>query len=167
MMTLPYFLAHAIALETESAERFDELADALEIHFNTSVVGLFRKMAHFSRLHRQDVEQAAVGIDLPHFAPWDFRWPDAEAPETVTHEETRYQMTPRQALEAARSSEERGQAFYAEIAEKATDPEVRKLAAEFAAEEAEHVAMLSQWLSTTEDIHPSLLDDPDSPSSGE
>jgi rubrerythrin len=44
----------------------------------------------------------------------------------------------------ALDSERRGHAYYAAIALTTTDPEVRLLAAEFAAEEAEHVAQLER-----------------------
>ena len=40
--TLPQFLAHAIALEREAAERYLELADMMEAHRNDEVAALFR-----------------------------------------------------------------------------------------------------------------------------
>lgn len=147
MKTVPEFLAHAIALEEESASRFDELADALEVHHNGDVVGLFRKMAHFSRLHLEEARQRAAGLDLPHYAPWEFQWPDAESPETVGVDEAHYKMTPHHALKAALASEKRGHAFYAGVAHDGTvDGEVKRLATEFADEEAEHIALLEDWL---------------------
>ena len=39
---LPEFLAHAIALEHEAAERYLELADMMEAHRNDPVSALFR-----------------------------------------------------------------------------------------------------------------------------
>lgn len=147
MKTVPEFLAHAIALEEESANRFDELADALEVHHNADVVELFRKMAHFSRLHLADAQERAKGLDLPHYAPWDFQWPDAESPETVGPDETHYKMTPHHALIAALASEKSGHAFYAGLAHDGTvDGEVKRLAQEFADEEAEHIDLLEEWL---------------------
>lgn len=147
MKTVPEFLAHAIALEEESAQRFDELADALEVHHNGEVVELFRKMAHFSRLHLEDAKQRAAGMDLPHYAPWEFEWPDNESPETVGGDEAHYMMTPHHALVAARASEKRGHDFYAGVAHDGTvEGEVKRLAQEFADEEAEHIALLDGWL---------------------
>lgn len=149
MKDLPEFLAHAVVLEEESAQRFDELADALEVHNNGPVVELFRKMAHYSRLHLADARKRAEGMDLPHIAAWEFKWPDAESPETVGLFDAHYKMTPHHALSVALDSEKRGQAFYAGIAASSADAEIRALAAEFAEEEAEHVALLEGWLART------------------
>lgn len=147
MKTVAEFLAHAIALEEESAERFDELADALEVHHNGEVVELFRKMAHYSRLHLAEAREAATGMDLPHYAPWEFEWPDAESPETVDIEESHYRMTPHHALQAALQSEKRGRDFYLDVSGRPdVEDKVRTLAAEFAEEESSHVRMLEDWL---------------------
>lgn len=146
MKSLAEFLVHAIALEEESADRFDELADAVAVHHNTEVAELFRKMAHFSRLHLAEVQQAAEGLELPHIAPWDMRWPDNESPETVGHDDAHYLMTPHHALKAALVSEQHGFAFYNDLAQDSDDAEIRRLAKEFADEEAQHVALLEEWL---------------------
>ena len=50
------------------------------------------------------------------------------------------------ALELALDGERRGHAFYADIASTTGDPEVKAMAREFAAEEAEHVAELEKWI---------------------
>lgn len=144
--SLPEFLAHAITLEDESAQRFDELADALEVHHNGEVVELFRKMAHYSRLHLAEAKERAAGLDLPHLAPWDYKWPDAESPETIEVFDAHYKMTPWHGLSIALESEKRGQAFYADLARTSPNATVREQAAEFADEEAEHVALLENWL---------------------
>ena len=49
--TVALFLAHAIALEVEAAERYEELADVMEVHNNPEVAALFRQMSEFSRRH--------------------------------------------------------------------------------------------------------------------
>jgi rubrerythrin len=146
MKTVPEFLAHAIALEEESAQRFDELADALQVHHNGDVVELFRKMAHYSRLHLAEARDAAKGMELPHYAPWQFEWPGAESPETIEVEEAHYKMTPHHALSAALTSERRGEAFYSHIAATVEDAEVIRLAKEFSQEELGHVKLLEEWL---------------------
>ncbi len=43
-MTLPEFLAHAIALEHEAAERYLELADMMESYRNDEVAATVRDM---------------------------------------------------------------------------------------------------------------------------
>jgi rubrerythrin len=146
MKTVGEFLAHAIALEEESAVRFDELADALEVHHNAEVTELFRKMAHYSRLHLAEAKEMANGVDVPHIKPWEFEWPDEEAPETPEIEGTHYLMTPYHALALALESEKRGQGFYQGLADTHENKDVRTLAKDFADEEAEHVKLLSDMI---------------------
>jgi hypothetical protein len=57
--TLPEFLAHAIALEREAAERYLELADMMEAHRNDEVSSLFRDMVRYSRLHHDSIVERA------------------------------------------------------------------------------------------------------------
>lgn len=148
--TLAEFLAHAVELEAEAAGRFDELADALAVHHGESgVVGLFRQMAHFSRLHLAEAKERAAGMDLPKLQPWEFKWPGAESPESADSSRSHYRMTPWHALTLALESEKRGHAFYAALAQQSADPEIRRLAAMFTEEEAEHVATLESWFSRT------------------
>ena len=63
--TLPEFLAHAIALEQEAADRYLELADMMEAHRNDPVSALFRDMVHYSRLHHDSIVERAQGVTLP------------------------------------------------------------------------------------------------------
>jgi len=146
METVEEFLAHAVALEEDSAVRFDEMADALDVHQNHEVTELFRRMAHFSRLHLAEAQKMAEGMTLPRFKAWEYKWPDAEPPETADMDATHYLMTPHHALMLALESEKRGQAFYADLAAGNGNARIRELAAEFADEESEHVAMLETML---------------------
>jgi len=146
METVEEFLAHAVALEEDSAVRFDDMADSLEVHQNHEVTDLFRRMAHFSRLHLAEAQKMADGMDLPRFKPWEYKWPDREAPETPDMDATHYLMTPHHALMLALDSERRGHDFYADLANGSDNTRVRELAAEFAQEESEHVAMLEAML---------------------
>ncbi|GEO80376.1 ferritin-like domain-containing protein [Pararhodospirillum oryzae] len=163
MDDLGTFLAHAVALEKESGERFDALADSLEVHHNPEVVELFRKMAHFSRLHLREVQDRAVGVVLPHLRPWEFSWPNAEAPETPSVEDTHYRMTAHHALLQALASERQGQAFYAGVAARTVNAQVKALATAFAAEEGEHVALLEATLSRFPPPPANWAEDPDPP----
>ena len=54
-----------------------------------------------------------------------------------------------EALRYARENELRAKEFYAQVATETGDAEVRRLAEEFAAEEAEHVQALDDWLART------------------
>ncbi|WP_404378946.1 ferritin family protein [Caenispirillum salinarum] len=147
MTGVPEFLAHALQLEQEAAVRFDELADMLEVHNNhKGVVELFRKMAHFSRLHLAEAKERAVGVDVPAMKPWEFKWPGDEAPESGEITDAHYLMTPHHALKLALASETQGFDFYRGLADNSADQDVRAMAREFADEEAEHVATLKEWL---------------------
>lgn len=164
MDSVAEFMVHAITLEDESARRFDELASALAAHNNArGVVELFRKMEHFSKQHLADALDRAADMQLPRLQPWEFKWPDEESPEAADMGESHYQMTIWHALSLALDSEKRGHAFYAALAEKAADATVRRLAAEFAEEEAEHVQILEEWIKKTPQPPADWADDPDPP----
>ncbi len=139
------FLAHACALEESAATRFADLSEAMKTYGNTDVADFFGKMAEFSRLHLADARKRSGFRTLPDLAPEDFQWPDGESPEAASMEGSHYMMTVEYALELALDSEKRGHAFYADVAATTTDPEVRMMAEEFAAEEAEHVEELERW----------------------
>ncbi|SOD91052.1 ferritin-like domain-containing protein [Caenispirillum bisanense] len=164
MTGVPEFLAHAITLEQEAAVRFDELAGMLEVHNNhKGVVDLFRKMAHFSRLHLAEAKERAEGVDVPKLAPWEFKWPGDESPESGTIEDAHYLMTAHHALTLALASETRGYDFYQGLADKAADAQVREMAQEFADEEADHVATLKEWLTRYPEPESTWNEDMDPP----
>ncbi|MGE5506477.1 MAG: ferritin-like domain-containing protein [Actinomycetota bacterium] len=155
------FLAHAIAMETEAAERYDELADVMEVHNNPEVAALFRQMAEYSRLHGASVVKRAEGHDLPRLKSWEYRWNTPEPPEVGGGECAHYLMTSYHALEFALENERRGQEFYAGCASTTSDAEIRRMATEMAAEEAEHVEELERWLARTPKPATSWAEDPD------
>jgi rubrerythrin len=139
------FLAHAHALESEVAERYREIADAMEVHNNPEVAALFRELAEQSAKHGREVLEYAHK-PLPHVAPWAFRWGDNEAPETPTMSDVHYLMKPFHALSMARRAESQAQDFYARVATDSHAEAIRDLAKEFATEESQHVATLDRWL---------------------
>jgi len=155
------FLAHALAMENEAADRYDELADTMEIHNNQEVAELFRQMANFSRLHGASVASRASPYDLPRLKSWQYRWNTPEPPEVGAPGATHYMMTPWHALAFALENEKRGYRFYADEAAGSGDKDVRALAAEMAAEEEEHVAELERWLARTPKPDADWADDPD------
>lgn len=144
--SLAEFLAHALELEVESAERYRELADSMRVHNNMDVAELFRKLADLGDAHVAEVRQRAAGLELPHISPWDFKWSCPEAPEAPCMEDAHYMMTNCQALELALHNEIVGRDFYAQVASDSHDPVVRQAAAAMAAEEDTHVAMLREWI---------------------
>lgn len=143
--SLAEFLAHALELEVESAERYRELADNMRVHNNIDVSELFAKLAHYGDAHAAEVEQRATGMELPYISPWDFKWRCPEAPEAPCMEDVHYMMTKCQALELALHNEIRGRDFYAQVAKSSGNREVQRAAAEMASEEDTHVTMLREW----------------------
>ncbi|GLR83086.1 ferritin family protein [Azospirillum oryzae] len=139
------FLAHACALEEDAANRFADLSEAMKTYGNQEVAAFFGQMAKFSRMHLAEARERSGFRKIPDLAPEDFQWLDGDSPEAASMEGSHYLMTVEYALELALESEKRGQAFYAEVAKTTTDSEVRMMAEEFAAEEAEHVAQLEVW----------------------
>jgi len=140
------FLAHAVQLEREAARRYEELAAAMQTEGNAELKAFFARMAHFSRLHLADAMARGGFRDLPPLAAHEYEWPEGTSPETADWVGVDAQMDARAALVLALESERRGHAYYAAIAATTTDPEVRRLAAEFASEEAAHVAELEKLL---------------------
>jgi rubrerythrin len=140
-------LAHALEQESESVLRYEELADSMEVHHNPEVEALFRKLAQFGVRHAESVRQRAQGVSLPEIAPWDFKWNCPGSPESDCGQDgVSYLMSVQQALELALHNEGRGHDFYAQVAATSPDPEVCRLAAEMAREEAEHVDLLRRWV---------------------
>lgn len=141
---VPEFLAHAIALEDESAENYEMLADTMEVHHNNEVAELFRKLMGYSEQHAEQVRERASGISLPDIPPWEYDWSCPDVPEggDCFSEAVDYLMTPYQALDIAMHNEIRGRDFYAWVSRESPDAEVRRLAGEMADEETEHVELI-------------------------
>ena len=145
--TLPEFLAHAIALEREAADRYLELADMMESYRNDSVSALFRDMVAYSRMHHDSIVERAHGVALPALRPAQYRW--TRSPEAGGEEAFDYRIDAYSALCYARENEVRAMEYYSGVGLGASDPEVKRLATEFAAEETEHVDALDDWIART------------------
>ena len=158
---LPEFLAHAVALEQEAADRYLELADMMESQLNDAVSKVFRDMVRFSELHRDEIKARIGAVELPRLKSWEYRW--SSPPEAGGEEGFDYMMEPYRALKYARANEVRGMRYYRSVAEQSTDTEVRRLAADFAGEEAEHVTALDKWLELTPRPSATWQDDPETP----
>ena len=138
-------LAYSLALEMEAVDRFNDLADQMEMHHNYEVADLFRKLAKIEGLHIDNVNRASAGKELPSLLAWEFEWDGGESPEGGSMEEAHYLMKPWHAIELAMRGEKRAVAFFRHVAETAIDDKVLKMALELVEEEEEHVALLQQW----------------------
>jgi rubrerythrin len=157
--TLAEFLAHAIAMEQEAAERYLELADMMEAHRNDAVSVVFRDMSRYSELHRDSVRERAGNRDLPKLKSWQYRW--STPPEVGGEEGFDYLIEPWNALKYARGNEVRSMKFYRDVADAAQDAELKRLAGEFADEEKQHVLALDQWLARTPRPSAPFAEDPE------
>lgn len=138
-------LAYSLALEQEAVERFTDLADQMEVHYNYEVADLFRKLAVIEGLHVTNVNKAAAGKELPDLLAWEFEWTDGESPEGGSMEDAHYLMQPWHAIELALRGEKHAVAFFHHVVSSSTDKKVVEMALELVAEEKEHVALLEQW----------------------
>lgn len=143
--TVEEFMVLALAMEREAAERYTDLADTLEAHNNRDVAALFRRMADYEKRHAEQIT-AQMGWSAPPPVPATLKWPGAEAPEAAPIDAVHYLMQPWHALQLALAAEQRAERFFAELVRTAQDEAVRDAAERLRREEAEHVALVRQWL---------------------
>lgn len=163
VQTVPELLAHALAMETEAAERYGELADQMQTHRRTAVAAIFRRLEVAEKKHLVELTAQCQGVVLPHYAPWDFKWRCNESPETIAIDRVHYQLTVRQAILLALEHERRATQFYADIAAAAQGPDVIALAHQLADEEREHIGWLEQCLAECGADEAQTAEDPDPP----
>jgi rubrerythrin len=146
MQTVEEFLAYAIRLEQEAAERFGELADAMQSAGNSEQAKLFRQLSDYSRLHLADAKARSGYREVPEIGASDYEWPDFESPEKAAIWAADPMIGRGEALEIALAAEQAGYDFYKQVLDTTSDPEIKALAAEFVEEEAGHVAELQKWI---------------------
>jgi rubrerythrin len=159
--TIEEFMAQALVMEREAAQRYNDLADAMEVHNNREVAQMFRTMAGYEAKHAEQIMAEMNWVEVPGVPSG--AWPAMEPPESVPHDEVHYLMHPWHALKLALAAEERAEAFFAELARVATDESVRRAALELQAEETEHVALVKAWLAKVPQPEGDWAVDPDPP----
>lgn len=160
--TVPELLAHALAMETEAAERYGELADQMEMHRKSGVAAIFRRLEQAEKEHLVDLTEMCRKVQLPHYAPWDFKWTTGESPETIATGKVHYRLSVRDAVLLALEHERRAADFYTGIADTAAAADVKQLARQFADEELEHIDWLETCLSES-GADDAAMEDPDPP----
>ena len=144
----PALYAHAIAIEREAAERYAEFAQRMADEGRDDLAAVFGELAQAEAEHLRTLKRRTEGVALPDI-DGDYKWLDGSAPEAPAHELILRLMTPRQALAIALHAEQRAFVFFEHAAFTASDPGVRALAREMAAEEREHMALLARVLEAT------------------
>jgi rubrerythrin len=162
------FLTRAWAMEVEAVERYSTLADTMEQHNNPEVAELFRKLARIEQLHADAIEERDPSLQPQEaLAARKPQWDESNGPETADPAELHYRMQPYHALQIALAGERRAHQFFIKAARAAKSAKVRKLALEMAAEEAEHVQLIEDWIGRTPKPDANWAFDPDPPGSGD
>jgi rubrerythrin len=156
-------LAHAKAMESEALERYQDLAEQMEVHHNPEVAELFRKMAWVEGKHVEKILERVGDQELPHIPPWEYQWLGEEAAEAIANEDVHYLMTPHHALTLALGAERRALDFYTRVVETVAAGELLELARELMKEEREHVALIEAWLAKVPEPPEDWAEDPDPP----
>lgn len=156
-------LAYSLAIEKEAAERYEDLADQMDVHNNTEVAALFRKLAAIEGKHIANVEKLGTGRKLPRIPPLEYQWGSTESPEAPAHDDAHYLMTPYHALSLALAAERRAAVFFSRVATIATEENVCRMASQLRDEEQEHVVLIQQWLNRYPKPEENWDHDPDPP----
>lgn len=159
--TMTEFMAQALAMEREAAQRYSDLADAMEMHNNRETAALFRKMAGIERKHAARIMVEMGWKDMPALPAGNPGWKGFEAPETTPGDEVHYLMHPYHALQLALVNEQRAERFFARLARTATVESVSAAARELQAEEREHVKLVRAWIRKLPKPDRYWADDPD------
>ena len=145
-MSLDELLLHALVIELEAVQRYTQLAKMMDRIGNKKVAKIFAKMSNIEADHAKKIEEQISDHDLPLLTPSQYRWSGPESPENADSGRLFHLMTASQALSLALDSERRAYEFYAAVVDDSSDERVCDKAAEFAAEEEQHVAWVEDWL---------------------
>jgi rubrerythrin len=161
--TLTEFMAQAWLMEVEAAQRYNEFADAMEMHNNRDVAAMFRTMAGYETKHADAIMVEMGWTEFPPVTPRSGDWPGAEGPETAPGDAVHYLMQPWHALALSLAAERRAEQFFVELARVAKVDSVRRAARELAAEEREHVELVLEWMKKVPKPDLDWSNDPDPP----
>jgi len=156
------FMSRAYTMELDATERYAQFAEQLETHNNREVAQLFRKLADIEALHAKRILDEMQWPSIPALPP-AYAWDGAEAPETAPFDSLHYLMQPWHALEIALRCEREALQYYEDIAASRAPKQVRDTAREMAAEEAEHVRLIKEWMKRVPRPEAGWDEDPDPP----
>lgn len=139
------FYARALAIERQAAERYRDFARHMAVYGNARTAELFLRLARFEAEHAERLLEKTAGMKLPRLARGG-RGAASGPSEVASYEFLYRRVLPHHALLMALAGERRAKNFFEQVRLGATDPEIRKLAAEFAREETEHIAWLEEAL---------------------
>ena len=145
------FQAHALAIEREAAARYREFAARMSDRDQPALAELFERLARMEQAHAAALEQRFGAAPASDAIPSEYRWLDADAPETAAHDWVFRLLTPHDALRIALAGEQRARDFFQRVADGTTNPELQALAQDMANEEIEHAERLERALAHVPD----------------
>ena len=140
--SMPELMAVALAMESEAAERYSEIAEYMRRTGNPQTAQVLDELAAEERGHAEMVgrlfcERTGRMPDLSDIRWTD--WPEVFRDEDVVQSRI---VTPYRMLSIAVRNEERAFAFWSYVSAHAEDPDIRREAEQMAHEELVHVARL-------------------------
>jgi rubrerythrin len=145
------FYAHALAIEREAVDRYEEFQAWFSDRDEPVLAGLCANLAQLEAVHLREIELACRGLTLPPVDASGYRWLEAGPPEAPARELFYRIAEPRQLLEIALQAESNALAFFEWVERTTSNAQVRAVALEMAAEEQQHVVWAAQAL----EYHPS------------
>jgi rubrerythrin len=139
--------AHAIAMEREAAARYREFAQSMRDHGNDETASLFERLAKLESAHADRLERDTRKLSVPALKREDFAWLDVGPEVAGSHEFVMRLMSPHDALKIALAGEERARDFFSRALEVAKSADVKALATEMMADEADHIEWVREALS--------------------
>ena len=158
--TLEAFMAQALQMELDAAQRYNEFADMMEVHNNPEVVAWFRKMAVIEGKHAAQIMAQMGWSAVPANAP---RLAGFEAVEGAAVDELHYLMQPWHVLQLALAGEERAERFFAQMARETSVDAIRLAATALQQEERDHVELVKAWMQKVPQPDSNWDQDPDPP----
>lgn len=151
----------AILIEEEAKERYEELAEQMDVHHTPDAGAFFRFMVENEAKHGVQLaaRRASLFDDEPRNITRARLW-DVEAPE---YDEVRAFMTLREALEVAMRAEQKAYEFFVAVLPTVHDPLVRKLFEQLRDEEIAHRQLVADELAKLGPESPQLDDVEDEP----
>lgn len=133
---------HAIAVESEAAQRYGELARRMAQQRNDQAAALFAEFAAMEAIHLEALRRRTEGMALPVLTS-DHSWREQGVP-----------------LANALQAEKDARAFFEHARRIAHEPVARALAEEMVSEESEHIARLARLGDTLDEagVRAELLD---------
>jgi rubrerythrin len=153
--TLEGFFAAALAIEREAQQRYAELAELMGLRGYRATAAQFEHLRRLEADAARRIEWAAPEVN-PLDAPrpvhrWDMTlvgdWGDPLE---------RARVTPIKALVLALKNEWIAQEYYESVARSSPSEAVRRFAAEYAADEADHVAYVESAIESAERDPPAI-----------